>query len=108
MAPIASPAEDQASQGKATRSRKPERPAYRVPWAELLKKVFAVEVLSCPECSGRMERIAFIAEGAIARGILEHLGLETTGPPLGRATGTIEGIDPAPEDEVADPEYSDC
>ena len=51
---------------------------YRVPWAELLKKVFAADVLSCPECCGRMELIAFISEGVIARQILEHLGLETT------------------------------
>jgi len=28
-----------------------------------LKKVFAVDVLECPECSGRMELIAFISEG---------------------------------------------
>jgi hypothetical protein len=37
---------------------------YRVPWAELLKKVFAVEVLACLDCGGRLQVIAFIADGA--------------------------------------------
>ncbi|HYS07234.1 MAG TPA: hypothetical protein VEP66_00760, partial [Myxococcales bacterium] len=55
--------------------------AYRIPWAELLKKVFAVDVLSCPVCSGRMKLIAYIASSSVARRILEHLGLPTTGPP---------------------------
>jgi hypothetical protein len=33
---------------------------YRVPWADLLKKVFTINVLACPECSGRMKLIAFV------------------------------------------------
>jgi hypothetical protein len=43
-----------------------------------LKKVFAVEVLSCPECSGRMELIAFNADlgsrGAEVTGSRDQLG----------------------------------
>ena len=29
-------------------------------WPQLLKKVFAIDVLACPECSGRLKMIAFI------------------------------------------------
>ncbi len=57
---------------------------YRVAWAELLKKVFALDVLACPECAGRMQLIVFIAQATVARRLLDHLGLDSTGPPLVR------------------------
>ena len=65
----------------------PDRPSprIRVPWAELLRKVFAIDVLECPACGGRLELIAFIAEHGVARRILDHLGLESQAPPLARA-----------------------
>ena len=82
--------------------------AYRIPWAELLKKVFAVDVLSCPVCSGRMKLIAYIASSSVARRILEHLGLPTTGPPLATARlPETEGCDPAPDYEQADPSWDE-
>ena len=37
----------------ARRARSPRE--YRVPWAELLRKVFAAAVLGCPECGGRLQ-----------------------------------------------------
>ena len=45
-----------------------------MPWAELLKKVFAIDVLDCPKCSGRMKLIAFITGQGLARqiGVLKH------------------------------------
>jgi hypothetical protein len=54
-----------------------------------------------------MELIAFISEGVIARQILEHLGLETTGPPLTRAPGSAEAIEVGPDYDAADPQYAD-
>ena len=48
--------------------------------SERLLVVFAVDVLSCPLCSGRVKLIAYIASASVARRILEHLGLPTTGP----------------------------
>jgi hypothetical protein len=62
-------------------------PRYRVPWAELLQKVFALDVLECPRCAGRLEVIAYIAEPRVARRILDHLGLASQGPPCARARG---------------------
>lgn len=60
-------------------------PRTRVPWADLLRKVFAVDVLECPGCGGRLEVLAFITEQAVARKILDHLGLASQAPPLAPA-----------------------
>ena len=58
-------------------------------WAELIRRVFEVDPLACPECSGSMSLISFITEshGALIDKILTHLGEDTsppkaTGPPL--------------------------
>jgi len=80
---------------------------YRVPWAELLKKVFAIDVLACPECSGRLEMIAFIADQGIARKTLEHLEFDATGPPLPAARGAPLSFESTPDYDLADPVYED-
>jgi hypothetical protein len=46
----------------------------RLPWAELLRRVFAEDVLSC-SCGGRRTVLAIIAAPAIARTVLTALGL---------------------------------
>jgi uncharacterized protein YbaR (Trm112 family) len=56
--------------------------------------VFDVDVLACPKCRGRLRLIAFIAEPAVARKILDHLGLDSTGP-----LTTHDVADPVYEDE---------
>lgn len=80
-------------------------PRYRIPWAELLQRVFAVDVLECPRCAGRLELVAFINEPAVARKILDHLGLASQAPPLARAGAPGEDLafDPGPDYAVADP-----
>jgi hypothetical protein len=45
--------------------------ARRLTWAELLKRVFAIDVLECPSCGGRRELIALISDGPLVRKILE-------------------------------------
>jgi hypothetical protein len=42
-----------------------------VPWATLLLKVFAIDVLACPKCDGRMQRIACITEPKVIKAILD-------------------------------------
>lgn len=61
-----------------------DRPArsYRIPWADLLRKVFAVDVLACPDCGGRLRVLAFI-EGA-------HGSLMANGRVSGHALRGIE------------------
>ena len=84
-------------------------PRYRVPWAELLRKVFAIDVLACPVCQGRLELVAFIAEPTVARRILDHLGLASQAPPIERARAPDElpDGDPGPDYATADPTYDD-
>lgn len=44
-------------------------------WARLIKKVYEVDPLICPNCQGRMRIISFIEDPAIIQRILTHLGL---------------------------------
>jgi hypothetical protein len=56
--------------------------ARRLDWAALLLHVFAIDVLECPRCQGRMRVLAFITEPDAVERILRHLGLPTA-PPCG-------------------------
>lgn len=57
----------------------------RLRWAEMLKRVFEIDVTVCPKCSGRMEQIAVIKDKAVAKKIIESLGELTTFQPLAAA-----------------------
>jgi len=72
-----------APEGKA----RPRVPA-RLPWAELLLRVFREDVLACDRCGGHRVVLAFLTERAVVKAILDHLGLPTTGPPLSPARGS--------------------
>ena len=64
--------------------------SVRVPWAELLVRVFQVDVLKCENCGGRMTILAFLTERAVVKKILEHLVLPATGPPKAPARGPAQ------------------
>ena len=51
-------------------------------WAELMKRVFSIDVLQCPRCGGRMRIIAAIHPPDAIRKILECLGLSSRPPPI--------------------------
>jgi hypothetical protein len=91
----------------AAPTAKPSRTAatYRLPWADLLNRVFAMDVLSCPSCGGRLQLIAFIGEALVAKRILDHLGLDAAGPPLQRALAQPELFDPGPRYDAAHPAH---
>jgi hypothetical protein len=80
-------------------------PRYRVPWAELLRKVFSLDVLGCPQCGGSMELIASIAAAGVAKHILDHLGFDSTGPPVPKPRAPDEAFDPGPDYGGADVTY---
>jgi len=44
-------------------------------WADLLRRTFAVDVLDCPECGGRLRLLATITQHEVIERILSHLGL---------------------------------
>lgn len=43
-------------------------------WARRLKRVFAIDIETCPQCGGRLRVIASIEEPAVIERILGHLG----------------------------------
>lgn len=59
--------------------------ARRLAWADLLRRVFAVDVLECPRCGGRMRPLATIHPPEATRAILECLGLPARAPPTAPA-----------------------
>ena len=52
-------------------------------WARLLKRVFALEMGTCPFCQrGVLRLIAVITQGEVIRKILRHLKLSADPPPI--------------------------
>jgi hypothetical protein len=73
MVPSETPADGQ-------RPRRPEgAPSYR-PWAELLARTFAVDVLACPKCHGRMRLLAMVEDPANVARFLAAVGEATEVP----------------------------
>lgn len=52
----------------------------RIEWAKLLARVFELDVLQCPKCKSRMQRIAFITQGDVIKKILDCVGLPADSP----------------------------
>ncbi len=67
----------------------PEQPERtkrrRYSWAELMKRVFLVDVLICEHCGGTRKLLTFLSEPRAVRRILEHLGLPSESPPVAAA-----------------------
>jgi hypothetical protein len=68
---------------RGSRKVGPRRNYYR--WAELLKRVFAVDVLKCGGCGGRRKVLAFLTEPRVVERILTHLGLSPALPAVAPA-----------------------
>ena len=62
---------------------KPKPKNYR--WAELLARTFAIDVLECPRCGGRMKLIAAIESPEVASKILDSMGIACRPPPAAPA-----------------------
>src|SRR5207248_9868330 len=54
-------------------------------WSELMKRVFAADVLTCSHCGGKLRILTTIRRPEITRKILDHLGLPSRPPPLAAA-----------------------
>jgi hypothetical protein len=70
--PPATPPDEEAAAANPGRTR----PKYRA-WADLMRRAFEADVLSCPRCGGRMTVLATIEDPAVIHRILTHLGLST-------------------------------
>jgi ribosomal protein S27E len=67
---------------KAQRDKHPfiivEEESPRIPrrgWAEMIRKVYEVNPLTCPQCRGEMRIIAFLTDYAVVDRIINHLKL---------------------------------
>ncbi len=81
--PAPAATETPASDQPIAEVRRPADPS-RVPWAELLMRVFREDVLACP-CGGRRVVLAYLTQPGPVKAILDHLGLPSTGPPIAPA-----------------------
>ena len=80
----------------------------RIAWADLLKRLFEVDVLRCPDCGARMRLIAAITDPNVARRILGGLSLPPRAPPIGPATPDDTGpLKPSTADEPTLAEIDD-
>jgi hypothetical protein len=57
-------------------------PKRWTPWATLMRRVFAMDVLECPKCGGKMTILATIHPPEATTAILESLALSPRAPPL--------------------------
>ena len=64
---------DEPPEAAAQQERWPALRARRRRGAELLRRVFQVEVEVCPRCGGEARIVGFITEPAVVRRILVHL-----------------------------------
>jgi len=70
-------------------------PLPYIPWAELLRRTYDLDVLRCP-CGGRLRFIAVILAPEVARDILDSLDLPSAAPPVSRARSP-DLVDPIPD-----------
>ena len=76
--------------GCSARQHTPSRPR-NYSWAELLHRVFSIDVLECPKCSGRMRILAAINPPEAIRKILDCLGIPSRAPPIAAASRADDG-----------------
>lgn len=72
---------DMDEPGPETRSQ--ARQAAKVAWAKMIRKVYEVDPLACPECASQMRVIALIEDPAVIKRILSWLGLWDPPQPCG-------------------------
>ncbi|MFN9945219.1 MAG: transposase [Planctomycetota bacterium] len=75
----------------------------RLPWADLLRRVFGIDVLVCPKCAGSRRVLAAIHDPAAIARVLAALGLTAAGadPSECRAPPAAEG-DAADDGDAAE------
>jgi hypothetical protein len=69
-----------------------------LPWAQLLRCSFDVDIEQCPKCSGRIRLIQSVTEPTVARAILERLGFPTEAPKAARARDPTDGDEEASDE----------
>lgn len=58
----------------------PLQKALRLTWAQRLKRVFNIDIETCPKCSGKVRIISSIEDPKVITKILDHLKLPSKAP----------------------------
>jgi hypothetical protein len=77
-APHSEPATPVASSDESDAETTPSPQRWQ--WAALLRRVFKIDVESCPKCEGTLKLVAMITETVALTRLLTHLGLPTSPP----------------------------
>jgi hypothetical protein len=98
----------EAEQAKEGAGKKMEKRKRRRDWAELLQKTFAVDVLQCAKCRGRMKLIAIIRKKGVIQKILAAMGwdveeMEAALVPKAKGGEARDEVGPDPPGEDDDP-----
>jgi len=87
---------------------------FRKNWARLIQKIYNVNPLLCPKCSGSMKIISLIDDSEIIKKILNHLGLwdvkrkpspRANSPPTESFIIYDECSSPGADDYIIDADY---
>ena len=98
--------EDAADDGQ--HDSPPSKRPRRLAWAQLMRRVLDIDVLTCPKCAGSMVIIAFITDPSVLTRILDHLKLPSTSPPLAPARSPLDEQGLFAEEEIAEPAYREA
>ena len=85
IVPVPPPASRLESCGHRDTPEKEKPHARNYSWSQLMARIFALDVLKCPRCGGRMRILAAIEDPPVARKILDSLGLPSRPPPVAPA-----------------------
>ncbi len=86
---------------EAAPTRAPSRASQT--WAMLIKRVYEIDPLACPECGGQMKAVAFIEppQGDVIEKILRHCGLWCPSSPRAPPGGPGRVHDPGMDSDSA-------
>ncbi|OUR97364.1 hypothetical protein A9Q84_13650 [Halobacteriovorax marinus] len=65
------------SKATGVKVKKKTKKLYRTPWADLLRRVYSVDVSSCSRCGYKLELIATITNLRVCKKILDHLRIDS-------------------------------
>ena len=103
IVPVPPPASGAEACGHRDSSEKEKPHARNYSWSQLMARIFAVDVLECPRCGGRMRILAAIEDPAVNRPVAGPVG--TVNRPstflLGRFKQRRESASCSPGREIA-------
>ena len=72
------------------KEQKKSKQSYSIGWAKMLKRVFDIDIQTCPECGGQVKIISAIHNQQVIKRILSHIGESSKIPELSPSRGPPE------------------